>query len=240
MKEPTEHNAVRLLDLWSSGWRQRGRQTGAVGPGDYDRYATLGMYGYGGFFGVSKVTRETTAACAAINHFMKTRFPDGAWTSIAVLLNPRVGLHRDIHNSAIHRNCAIGLGDYSGGRVWLEDASDDCPAQLTTKDKGVQELRGTWLDVHDTPICFNARHRFHMVEPHDGKMWALAAYTPLVYRRASASHIKMLKLCGFPTPPQESMDPMHTKRALHIRKQASSDADPAAHFQPVDAHFCKT
>ncbi|OLP76461.1 hypothetical protein AK812_SmicGene43602 [Symbiodinium microadriaticum] len=53
--------------------------------------------------------------------------------------------------------------------------------------------------MHDTPICFNARHRFHMVEPHDGKMWALAAYTPLIYRRASVPHIDMLKLCGFPT-----------------------------------------
>ena len=52
--------------------------------------------------------------------------------------------------------------------------------------------------MHDTPICFNARHRFHM-EPHDGKMWALAAYTPLIYRRASVPHIDMLKLCGFPT-----------------------------------------
>ena len=129
---------------------------------------------------------------------LKICFPDGAWTSIAVLLNPCAGLHRDIHNSAIHRNCVIGLGDYSGGRIWLEDASGDCPAQLI-KDNVTQELRGTWLDMHDTPICFNARHRFHMVEPHDGKMWALAAYTPLIYRRASVLHIDMLKLCGFPT-----------------------------------------
>ena len=92
---------------------------------------------------------------------LKICFPDSAWTSIAVLLNPCAGLHRDIHNSAIHRNCVIGLGDYSGGRIWLEDASGDCPAQLI-KDNATQELRGTWLDMHDTRasrhLAGHARH----------------------------------------------------------------------------------
>ena len=31
--------------------------------------------------------------------------------------------------------------------------------------------------MHDKPVSFDAR-RYHMVEPHEGSMWALAAYVP--------------------------------------------------------------
>ena len=95
-EEPSEANLVRLLDL--ADWKRRGR-TRAVGPGAYERYATLGLFGHGGVVGVSNATglRE---ACAAVNGFLRSRFPSGTWTSIAVLFNPRMGLHhRDIQNS---------------------------------------------------------------------------------------------------------------------------------------------
>ena len=54
-EEPIEANLVKLLDLWSAGWKHRGR-TRAVGPGAYERYATLGLFGHGGVVGVSNAT----------------------------------------------------------------------------------------------------------------------------------------------------------------------------------------
>ena len=33
-------------------------------------------------------------ACTAVNRFLKSRFPDGTWTSIAALFNLHMGLHR--------------------------------------------------------------------------------------------------------------------------------------------------
>ena len=130
-QEPSEANLVKLLDLWSAGWKHRGR-TRAVGPGAYERYATLGLFGHGGVVGVSNATglRE---ACAAVNRFLKSRFPQGTWTSIAVLFNPRMGLHRDIQNMPGHSNHALALGDYTGGRVWIEDDAGDCTAWLADK-----------------------------------------------------------------------------------------------------------
>ena len=76
-------------------------------------------------------------ACAAVNGFLRRRFPSGAWTSIAVLLNPRMGLRRDIQNMPGHLNHALALGDYAGGWVWIEDDE------------------GRWLDMHDKPVSFN-------------------------------------------------------------------------------------
>ena len=166
-EEPSEANLVKLLDLWSAGWKHRGR-TRAVGPGAYERYATLGLFGHGGVVGVSNATglRE---ACIAVNRFLRTRFPDGTWSSIAVLFNPRMGLHRDIQNMPGHSNHALALGEYTGGRVWIEDDEGDSPAWLEDK-KGGRELRGRWLDMHDKPVSFDAR-RYHKVEPHEGSMW---------------------------------------------------------------------
>ena len=181
-EEPSEANLVKLLDLWSTGWKHRGR-TRAVGPGAYERYATLGLFRHGGVVGVSNATG---------------RFPQGTWSSIAVLFNPRMGLHRDIQNMPGHSNHALALGDYTGGRVWIEDDEGDCTAWLADK-KGGRELRGRWLDMHDKPVSFDAR-RYHMVEPHARSMWALAAYVPQAYARATEQHREALRQAGFPLP----------------------------------------
>ena len=68
---PSEANLVKLLDLWSAGWKHR-RRTRAVEPGAYERYATLGLFGHGGVVDMSNATglRE---ACSAVNRFLKSR-----------------------------------------------------------------------------------------------------------------------------------------------------------------------
>ena len=179
----------------------RGLEAPVAHPGRgaraYERYATLGLFGHGGVVGVSNATglRE---ACIAVNRFLRTRFPDGTWSSIAVLFNPRMGLHRDIQNMPGHSNHALALGEYTGGRVWIEDDEGDSPAWLEDK-KGGRELRGRWLDMHDKPVSFDAR-RYHKVEPHEGSMWALAAYVPQAYARATEQHRQALREAGFPLP----------------------------------------
>ncbi|OLP75962.1 hypothetical protein AK812_SmicGene44168 [Symbiodinium microadriaticum] len=153
-EKPSEANLVKLLDLWSTEWKHQGR-TRAVGPGAFDKYCTLGLFGHGGVCGVSNATARQ-AACAAVNHFLKSRFPQGAWASIAVLFNPHMGLHRDIQNMIGQPNHAIALGEFSGGRVWIEDDEGESTAWLEDK-KGGRELRGRWLDMHDKPVSFEAR-----------------------------------------------------------------------------------
>ena len=108
------------------------------------------------------------------------------------------GLHRDIQNMPGHSNHALALGDYTGGRMWIEDDEGDSTAWLADKKVG-RELRGRWLDMHDKPVSFDAR-RYHMVEPHEGSMWALAAYVPQAYARATEQHRQALREAGFPLP----------------------------------------
>ena len=87
-----------------------------------------------------------------------------------------MGLHRDLMNLKGYVNAVTLLGSLSGGRVWVEDENGDAPEKVEIKTK-TRTLIGTWHDIHDRPITFDAR-RFHQVEPHEGHMWALAAYTP--------------------------------------------------------------
>ena len=53
--------------------------------------------------------------------------------------------------------------------------------------------------MHDKPVSFDAR-RHHKVEPHEGSMWALAAYVPQAYARATEQHRQALREAGFPLP----------------------------------------
>ena len=83
--------------------------------------------------------------------------------------------------------------------MWIEDDEGDSTARLADK-KGERELRSRWLDMHDKPVSFDAR-RYHMVEPHEGSMWALAAHVPQTFARATEQHRQALREAGFPLPP---------------------------------------
>ena len=59
----------------------------------------------------------------------------------------------------------------------------------------IHRFRGSWLDMHDKPVSFNAR-RYHKVEPHEGHMWAIAAYTLTAFRRCSdEKREELISLC---------------------------------------------
>ena len=160
MQSPSEGNVVRMLELWSPEWKHRGRQR-AIGSGSYEQYCTLGLFAYGGNDPCLSKASTNRAACVALNHFLRSRFPDGTWTSIAVVLNPRIGLHRDILNMIGKPNHAIALGSFTGGRIWVED-DDGTSSELRVTKRNTQQLWGSWIDMHDKPVSFNAR-RFHKV-----------------------------------------------------------------------------
>ena len=69
----------------------------------------------------------------AVNHFLRERFPSKTWTSIAVLYNPSMPLHRDILNMTGHANPAVALGNFLEGRVWIEDENGQATTVLETK-----------------------------------------------------------------------------------------------------------
>ena len=58
-------------------------------------------------------------ACTVVNRFMSIAFQ--MEPGLIVLLNPRIGLHRNVQNIVGELNHASTLGNFIGGRVWIED-----------------------------------------------------------------------------------------------------------------------
>ena len=124
---------MQLLDAWSLGWKHKGRVR-AVGPGACEKYCTLGLYAHGGISGITRASSDEDA-CRAVNHFLKSRFPGKTWTSIAILCNPKMGLHRDLMNLKDHMNHAVTLESFSGGRIWVEDENEDAAEKVQMKNQ---------------------------------------------------------------------------------------------------------
>ena len=65
-----------------------------------------------------------------------------------------------------------------------------------------QALIGAWHDIHDKPITFDARRFHQVVEPHEGEMWAMAAYTPQTFKWLNDENATRLSSLNFPLPPR--------------------------------------
>ena len=184
MQTPSEERLVALLDQWSPQWTWRGRQR-AIGAGAYERYCTLGLYAFGGNApNVSKAS-SMKEACITVNRFMRHRFPHGTLDfhrRLAKSSNrttPRHAKHSWKTDHAITLESLLELS------MEVESGEDEEGTSLeTTRKNGkVCELKGTW--IHMTNLCFFNARRFHKIEPREGHMWALAAYTPQSFERCS-------------------------------------------------------
>ena len=65
-----------------------------------------------------------------IIYFLKSRFLGKSWTSIAILCNPKMGLHCDLMNVKGHMNTPSRSGLFFGGRVGVEDENGDAPEKV--------------------------------------------------------------------------------------------------------------
>ena len=162
---------------WSFTWKHRGR-TRAIGPAAYEKYCTLG---HGGITGIFKASLAQESLSKWLVDFNRN-----------CLQSKRGFASRPTKYARPHEP----VGSFNGGPVWVEDEQGTSKAHLATKN-GLGKLNGTWVDMHNTPVSFDAR-RFHQVEPHEGKMWALAAYTPQAFKRCTPTHRKKLSSLGFP------------------------------------------
>ena len=93
---------------------------------------------HGGITGISKASGQREA-CAAINAFLKDKFANRTWTSIAVLRNPKIGLHRDVCNLAGHLN-------HAGKTFTMKDCH--LTQGVTIKLNLMKDACGHWQPLH--------------------------------------------------------------------------------------------
>ena len=109
----------RLVELFPKG--PKPSRPGACADQE-GRYDVFGAYVYGNQQGITRRTREFPECTRYLNMFMS--FHCGKkyrWTSFAVNQNRELKAHRDVNNNEEQPNVAIGMGNYQGGGIWVQE-----------------------------------------------------------------------------------------------------------------------
>ena len=159
----------------------------------------FGAYSHGNHYGVIQKTCIYPNVSIYINRFLKHHGAKGSWSSVQLGWNCPIGAHKDVHNLSDTMNWNITLGNFSGGRLWLEStlsasqASEDQQVQLCDGTMAI----GTVVDTKGQVHVFDPKRR-HGVEQWSGDRATITAYTTRGVGHLSRQERDLLRSFGFP------------------------------------------
>ena len=184
------------------------------GEGDRHRQAVptgghivvLGAYSYGAFHGVNQRTMKFPQCALYLNAWAKAQGFRGPWTSISVAVNVGHLLHRDPNNLPGSANQTTAVGNFSGGRLWLEKCHEDGAAnhyedhdgedhEILTKEG--KKMDGAYVSTKGRVHAFNPKRR-HFVEDWRGERISLSTYTIRGVDQLNGHEEDFLRSLGFP------------------------------------------
>ena len=119
---------------------------------------------------------------------------DEGFLSAQVNCGISIPVHKDKNNHG--ETWLIGLGDYKGGRLWIESPCGQHPPPVITK-KWQESLRGDLVDVRDRWYRFDPRC-YHAVEPvMAGRRVSVALFSPRAWKRIPPHALCELQDLGF-------------------------------------------
>ena len=175
------------------------------------QYHLFGSYAYGAQYGVSSRTKQLTQCTKYLNKFVKTRVPEHRrWTSMVLSVNNSMPLHRDVNNEANQPNMVLGLGDYKGGGLWVQETVQAREMGLETGTQQSLSKRTTpqgeeiWGRTHETQnkvVTFPPK-AWHDTESWSGERVVLSVYTSRGQEHLGQETLEVLRRTGFPIPPR--------------------------------------
>ena len=130
------------------------------------------------FSRLSKYTRAHPDVVKILVDFAKKKIPNFKFTTIQINKNNMTALHVDRNN--LGPSAMIGLGDYTGGEIWIAD-------------KGTKSCRNKF--------CFFDGNEPHGTMPFRGTRYTLVYFTQQRYPHMLEVDQPLLRCIGFPTPP---------------------------------------
>ena len=169
------------------------RRTLLCGKG---RAVLLGLYGVGGFHGISKATVANPELTRYLNGFVRSQDPNHLWTTLYVSKSTLRPLHRDLRNARGFPVLVRAVGRFVGGGLWIEGVDHQgCSGRVLP---GGGKRFGAVYDIHSHPVVFSGE-RWHMPEEWEGESrWVIAAFTPRDYKGTTEEQWDTLRDLGFP------------------------------------------
>ena len=160
------------------------------------RAVMLGLYGVGGFKGITKATSTHAGIARYLNRFVKSQSQDHVWTTLYVTQNTRNVMHRDLRNAHQFPILARAVGSFVGGGLWIE--SEDGQGPVCRRLPSGEQRVGHVYDIKNDPVVFCGK-RWHVAEPWEGEVrWVISAFVPRDFYEPMINHWDVLGELGFP------------------------------------------
>ena len=200
----------RGLEVLPVTRRPLGRKSG--------RAVLLGLYGVGGFRGITKATGVYSEVVKYLNEFLKTQCLEHVWTTLYVTKNAALPIHRDLRNAEGSRVCVRAFGNFVGGGLWVEDEQNCGPVGklLPSGDRRF----GSVFDAKSGPVVFSGK-RWHVAEEWEGEVrWVISAFTPRDINGTTQDQWSELSELGFPV--REIQAKLEEEAALKVTIEPES------------------
>ena len=150
--------------------------------------------------GITQATFRFPLAVKALMMLASTRegpCADEGFLSAQVNSGVSLPVHKDKNNHG--ETWLIGLGDYTGGRLWIESPCGQHPPPVIAR-KWQESLRGDLVDVRNRWFRFDPRC-YHAVEPvKGGRRVSIALFSPRSWKRIPPHALCELQDLGFHPP----------------------------------------
>ena len=162
-------------------------------------YLVFGAWVHGGCYGVTKRTQKHPWLCKYVNEFISRSSPKGyTWTSFVLNFNGKARLHTDKYNQRESYNMTFSFGDYTGGALWIEGASQlGTPAKFLDQDG--RQHKGYNCITYRKPTLLHPSTK-HGVQPYKGDRHSIIAYSSGGYQKFDDSQQTLLKQVKFNLP----------------------------------------
>jgi len=160
----------------------------------------LGIYCYGGTIGIAAGTTRHPLLTLLLCEVMRKAAPDFPFTSIQLNYGYASRPHVDKNN--LGTSYILGLGDYSGGELWVHDDDGGVPyvlegnTDVTGYYRVGRELRGEELQIKNTWTVFDG-NRLHFTRPFQGERYSIIFFTSDQYASTPPNVREDLNKAGF-------------------------------------------
>ena len=225
-KDFSREECERLLSMIPSR-HTSGRQNRV--SNDKGQYWVFGAYAHGGQSGVTSVTRKLPNVCRYVNSYLQSQGGQKhKWSSFAISRNVAMPCHRDVNNDPKYPNLVIGMGEYTGGELWVQENVESHaggwdkmaqPTLVSREDGKGNKLWGRMYPTKNHLVVFPPK-AWHKTEPWKGQRTVVSAYVSRGHVHISEEDRKFVQLQGFSLPPRPRESALVTGREGEQGKEA--------------------